>query len=101
MNQYPILDNPPSYEHAVRDQPGKEKFKIMGKIEIIKIFSATIGETTVVTKSFSSVQPSAPPQIPQNYGSISEIIQSQPAVNTIIVLPSNACPICRIGDKTN
>ena len=61
--------------------------------------SANIGEMTTAQPAFPNsypVLPSAPPHdIPQqNYGSISEVIVSQPSANIIIV---GACPICRIG----
>lgn len=49
--------------------------------------------------------PSAPmmPQPPQNYGTISEVIQSQPSTNqneindVTTIVSVNGCPICRIG----
>lgn len=65
-------------------------------------FSVTISESIsaqpAVNKTYP-ILPSAPlqEQAYQNYGSISENIQSQPAVHNIVILPANACPICRIG----
>lgn len=61
--------------------------------------SANIGQMTTSQPAFPNsypILPSAPPQdIPQqSYGSISEVIVSQPSANIIIV---GACPICRIG----
>lgn len=70
----------------------------------IAYFSVTISESIstqpAVNKAYP-ILPSAPlqEQAYQNYGSISEIIQSQPAVNHIVILPANACPICRIGES--
>lgn len=61
------------------------------------IYLATIGEITTNQPAFPKtypILPSAPPP-QQNYGSISEVIHSQPSVQNIVIV--GACPICRIG----
>lgn len=67
------------------------------------IAAATIGEVTMsqpATKAYP-ILPSAPPQDfpqqPQSYGTISEVITSQPVDNIAFV---GACPICRIGKQS-
>lgn len=72
------------------------------------VILAAIGTTMTSQPAFIKtypILPSAPVQdmsqaAPQNYGSISETIQTQPAaqpqvINNIIVV--SGCPICRIG----
>lgn len=54
-----------------------------------------IGQTTNAQPAFSQlVQPSAPQEI-QNYGAISEVIVTQPAIPATVNL--DLCPICRVG----
>jgi len=90
MNQYQTTDQPPPYDHVIGDQSN---------------VSAGIGVTMTTQPSVPRaypILPSAPPQFDehqgtQNYGSITETTQSQPAqvVNNIILI--GACPVCRIG----
>lgn len=69
---------------------------------VLIFLAAAIVETMTTQPAVAKqypILPSAPPApgIPQNqnYGSISEVMQAQPAVNNIIIV--GACPICRIG----
>lgn len=105
MNQYPP-DNPPPYDYAISDQSqstGKSS-NTLCQLYDSYFFSVTISEsisTQAAGNKTYPILPSAPlqEQAYQNYGSISENIQSQPAVNHIVILPANACPICRIGES--
>lgn len=108
MNQFPTQNQPPPYDHVVRDQSN-----VVGKINKHERVTTMMTNATwsffllkwpserVWQRVWYPILPSAPPtqdltQGSQNYGSISEVIQSQPAaVNNIIIV--GACPICRIG----
>lgn len=74
--------------------------RVTHKFSFLAMIGESINAQPAVHKSYP-ILPSAPlhDHSQQNYGSISEIIQSQPVANTIVILPANACPICRIGES--
>lgn len=115
MSQYPNQNLPPSYESVINsdNSHGNELFVNIWVIvnRIIKFKNPhfiVIGGTINTQPAMSQVYPilpTAPPMMPppQNYGSISEVIQTQPsnqvpqAGDVIAIVSVNGCPICRIG----
>jgi len=85
MSQYIPQDNPPPYEF------------VAGQGQAPASIGVNVSSQPADFKTYP-ILPTAPPdQGGHNYGTISEVTQSQPVNQIIVTLPSNACPICRIG----